>query len=176
MMPTATTSTTEHHATLEGWYREHFTDLVRLGTLACGDAAVAEDAVQEVFAAMYRTPPALRDPGNPLPYLHTAVLNRCRSRMRRRATGERVTLRLVGRTDVTVDDVERRGVATTTHHDVLDAVRSLPERQRDVVLLRHWLGLSESEIADTLGISRGTVKSSASRARQTLAPILEAHR
>lgn len=176
MTPIAMANPTEHHVTLESWYRAHFTELVRLGALACGDAAVAEDAVQEVFATMYRKPPAMRDPGNPLPYLRAAVLNRCRSRMRRRATGQRAALRLVGSTDATVDDVERRGVASTTRRAVLDAVRALPDRQRDVVLLRHWLGLSESEIADILGIGRGTVKSSASRARAALATILEAHR
>lgn len=175
-MPTAMTSTSERHRTLEAWYRDHFTELVRLGALACGDAGVAEDAVQEVFATMYRKPPTLRDPGNPIGYLRTAVLNRCRSRMRRRSTGQRATLRLADGEPTSVDDVERRGVGVTTRRAVLDAVRSLPDRQRDVVLLRHWLDLSESEIADTLGISRGTVKSSASRARQTLAPILEALR
>lgn len=160
---------------LEAWYRAHFVDLVRLGTLACGDPVVAEDAVQEVFAGMIRRPPEVRDV-DPLPYLRVSVLNRCRSRMRSRGSRARARERLAGTTATTVDDVERRGVASTTTRDVLVAVRSLPERQRDVVLLRHWLGLSEAEIADTLGISRGTVKSSASRARAALAPILEALR
>lgn len=160
---------------LEAWYRVHFVDLVRLGTLACGDPTMAEDAVQEVFAGMIRKPPELRDV-DPLPYLRVSVLNRCRSRLRSRGSRARATERLAGTTEVIVDDVERRGVATTTSRDVLAAVRSLPYRQRDILLLRHWLGLSEAEIADTLGISRGTVKSSASRARAALAPILEALR
>lgn len=158
---------------MEDWYRAHFLDLVRLGTLACGDRALAEDAVQEVFAGMVRRPPALDDPGNPLPYLRTSVLNRCRSGIRRLATGDRAVRRLADAAAATVDDVERRAVAAATDETVLDAVRSLPTRQRDVMLLRHYVGLSEAEIATTLGVSAGTVKTSASRARSTLAPILE---
>ncbi len=174
--PVADDAPVAGRAMLASWYDEHFVDLARLAALACGDLAVAEDAVQDVFAGMYPKPPVLRDPTNPLPYLRTAVLNRCRSTMRRRATGERATLRLVGHTETAADDVEREAVATSTSRDVLAAVRSLPFRQRDVILLRHWVGLSESEIADTLGVSTGTVKSAASRARSTLAPILEALR
>ena len=89
------------------------------------------------------------------------------------ATGERATLRVVADAGTTTEHVEREAVSTSTHADVLAAVRSLPYRQRDVILLRHWLGLSESEIADTLGVSTGTVKSAASRARTTLATALE---
>lgn len=163
----------EPRATLEGWYRAHYVELARLGALACGDLAVAEDAVQEVFAGMYRNPPTLRDPGNPVPYLRTAVLNRCRSTMRRRSTGERATMRAVADDEFATEHVERDAVGRSTHHAVLAAVRALPDRQRDVILLRHWLGLSEAEIADTLGISRGTVKSAASRARTALTPVLE---
>lgn len=163
-------------AAVADWYREHFVELVRLGTLACGDASIAEDAVQDVFAGMHRRPPKLRDPHRPLPYLRAAVLNRCRSGIRRRTTGERATLRLAAGEPSTVDDVERDAVGSDTRREVLAAVRSLPHRQRDVLLLRHWLGLSEAEIAATLGVSPGTVKSAASRARTTLAPVLEALR
>ena len=176
MMRFMTSEPARMPAGLEAWYREHAGDLVRLGALACGDAALAEDAVQEVFAGMYRKPPRLHDPGNPLPYLRTAVLNRCRSGVRRRDSGERARLRLVGRTPTTVDDVERRAVSSIAHRHVLDAVRALPRTQRDVMLLRHWLRLSETEIAETLGIAPGTVKSAASRARAALAPTLEALR
>lgn len=172
MMPTME-QTPERQRTLESWYHEHFVELARLGALACGDRAVAEDAVQDVFAGMYRKPPTLRDPGNPLPYLRTAVLNRCRTTMRRRTTGERATLRVAASAETTTEPVEREAVSTSTRAEVLAAVRALPYRQRDVILLRHWLGLSESEIAVTLGVSAGTVKSAASRARATLATALE---
>lgn len=172
MMPTMDAAD-ERQRTLESWYHDHFVELARLGALACGDRAVAEDAVQEVFAGMIRRPPTLRDPDNPLGYLRTAVLNRCRTTMRRRTTGERATLRAVAGGVDSVDEVERDAVSTSTHREVLAAVRALPDRQRDVMLLRHWLGLSEAEIAETLGVSPGTVKSAASRARATLAPLLE---
>lgn len=161
---------------VEAWYHAHAPDLVRLAALACGDRAVAEDAVQEVFAGLLRTPPRLDDPSRPLPYLRVSVLNRCRSRLRRRAKGEEVRLRLVADSPTMIDDLERDAVAAATRAEVLDAVRRLPDRQRDVVLLRYWLDLSEAEIADTLGVSPGTVKSAASRARRSLAPVLEAQR
>lgn len=176
MMPTMPTGTVRPAGTIESWYRQHAADLVRLGALACGDASLAEDAVQEVFAGMYRRPPVLRDEDRPLPYLRTAVLNRCRSGIRRRASGDRAVLRLLGRAATVDEDVEAAAVSSSTHRQVLDAVRALPSRQRDVILLRHWLHLSEAEIAETLGISAGTVKSAASRARAALAPTLEALR
>ena len=176
MMPTMRTGTAPPSGSIEIWYHQHAADLVRLGALACGDASLAEDAVQEVFAALVRRPPELRDGDKPLPYLRTAVLNRCRSGIRRRASGDRAVLRLVGRRSTIVDDVEASAVSSTTHRQVLDAVRALPRRQRDVLLLRHWLHLSEAEIAETLGVSPGTVKSAASRARAALAPTLEALR
>jgi RNA polymerase sigma factor (sigma-70 family) len=58
--------------------------------------------------------------------------------------------------------------------DVLDAMRSLPRRQRECLVLRYYLDLSESEIASTLGISNGSVKSHASRGLAALAKRLEA--
>lgn len=157
------------------WYRDHFDGLARMAYLATGDLAHAEDAVQEVFAELCRRPREIRGP-SPLPYLRAAVLNRCRSRHRRRVRGEALQLRLVepGRTGD--GDVEDAAVAATDARHVVDAVRRLPRRQRDVVILRYWVGLSESEIAATLGVSTGTVKSQSSRARATLSTLLEALR
>lgn len=176
MMPSMEIVRSAAPDSIEDWYRRHATDLIRLGALACGDVALAEDAVQEVFATLYRKPPVLRDPDRPLPYLRTAVLNRCRSGVRRRLSGDRAVLRLVGQAPAAGPDVEGSAVSSTAHRQILTAVRAPPRRQRDVVLLRHWLQLSEAEIAETLGIAPGTVKSAASRARLTLAPILEALR
>lgn len=62
------------------------------------------------------------------------------------------------------------------HQHVLAAVRRLPRRQQEVLVLRYWSGLSEAEIADTLAISKGAVKSSASRAIDRLEQMLGAAR
>lgn len=161
---------------IERWYAAHHDELVRLAAFALSGAGGADELIQELFADLLRTPPDLRDPEAPMAYLRAAVLNRARSRHRRRSTGERV-LHTVGQsTPTTVDDVEHRAVQRATRADVLAALDDLPSRQREVVLLRYWLDLSEREIADTLGISSGTVKSSASRAMKALAPALEALR
>ena len=58
------------------------------------------------------------------------------------------------------------------HQEVLQALRRLPERQREVLTLRYWSDLSEAQIAETLGISRGAVKSNASRGMRRLAQLL----
>jgi RNA polymerase sigma factor (sigma-70 family) len=161
---------------VEAWYRAHHLELVRLAALAVGDRGRAEDVVHDVFASCQRRPPQLRDPQRPLPYLRSAVLNRCRSSLLRRATGRLATERAAARTRPRDASAEDDAVAATTRAGVLAAVRSLPRLQRDVVLLRYWLDLSEREIAATLGVSAGTVKSSAHRAMRTLAPLLEALR
>ena len=62
------------------------------------------------------------------------------------------------------------------HREVLAALKQLPNRQREVLVLRYWSDLSEAQIADALGISRGTVKSTASRALAALEKIMEASR
>lgn len=157
---------------IEEWYHQYFDHLVRLGYLSCGDLVSSEDAVQEVFADLYRRPKQLHAGTDPLPYLRVSVLNRCRSRLRRHATGERVTLRLVGDARPT-EHVEHDAVHRTTTGPIAEAVRSLPDRQREVMILRYWAELSEGEIAEALGISAGTVESASSRARTSLAARLE---
>jgi len=62
------------------------------------------------------------------------------------------------------------------HREVLAAMRQLATRQREVLVLRYWSGLSEAEIAEALGISRGAVKSTASRALDALEKIMEVSR
>lgn len=158
---------------VEGWYRAHHDGLVRLATLASGDVTVAEDAVQDVFASMVARPPTLQRTDDPLPYLRASVLNRCRSGARRSSAGVRAGARFSAGAATTVEAPERDAMTAANRRVVLDAVRALPARQRDVILLRHYLELSEAEIANSLGVSVGTVKSSASRARRTLSRTLE---
>ena len=158
---------------VEAWYRMYRAELVRLAAFALGDRDRGEEVVQDVFARVYRRPPALRSPDDQLRYLRSAVLNRCRSGMTRSATGRRASQRLEQRRGAHVRSTEDSAVDSATRDAVLDAVRKLPRRQRDVVLLRYWLDLSEAEIAATLDVSAGTVKTSAHRAVHALAPILE---
>lgn len=114
---------------VEDWYHQHFDHLVRLGVLSCGDHAMAEDAVQEVFADLYRRPKTLHEGVDPLPYLRVSVLNRCRSRLRRRTTGRRAALRLLG-DGFARDDVEHDALSRATVDPIVAAVRALPDRQR----------------------------------------------
>jgi RNA polymerase sigma factor (sigma-70 family) len=158
---------------IESWYRAYRAELVRLAAFALGDRDAAEEVVQDVFARVYRKPPALRVPGEGLRYLRSAVLNRCRSRMTRSAIGRRATDRVNAEPEPYRRTTEERGIDAATRDHVLAAVRKLPRRQRDVVLLRYWLDLPEAEIAATLGVSAGTVKTSAHRAMAALIPVLE---
>lgn len=147
-------------ADLVALYAEQRLGLVRLAVLLVDDRASAEDVVQDAFAGLVARAGRLRDPEAALAYLRRAVVNRSRSALRRRRTvrAHRPTH------DVPGGDPADRAVLADEHRAVLAALDALPRRQREVVVLRYWSGLSEAAIAETLGISRGTVKSTASRA------------
>jgi RNA polymerase sigma-70 factor (sigma-E family) len=152
-------------------FRLHYGELVRLAAMLLRSREAAEDVVQDVFAAIQRRG-GLARPDEAVPYLRAAVLNRCRSALRRQAVARRFgdlrdpdfgLPRVSAETSV-VQDEERR--------EVLAALAALPVRRREVLILRYYLGLSEAEIARTLGISTGTVKSSAARGLAALARML----
>lgn len=152
---------------LEQLYAAHWRSLVRLSVLLVRDQGVAEEVVQDAFVAVHARWSRLRDPGRALAYLRQTVVNRSRSALRHRAVVERhaATLRTVDSPDSTPDS-DRREV-------VLDALRALPQRQREVLALRYYLDLSEADIAEALGISRGAVKSHASRGAAALRELLQ---
>ena len=135
------------------------------------DRAAAEDVVQEAFCGLYRRWDHLDDPGNALRYLRSSVLNGCRSVLRNRG---RLRLRLgqePGRPD-SVESAESTALVGEEHRAVLAALRRLPDRQREALVLRFYLELSEAEIAQAMGISQGTVKSTVSRALAALGRLL----
>jgi len=99
-------------------------------------------------------------------YLRISVLNGCRSVLRAR---RRAKLRGTAPDYPAVWSAESAALAGEERREVLRAVARLPRRQREVLVLRYFLDLSDSEIAADLGISRGTVASTASRALATLA-------
>src|SRR6516225_8171734 len=122
-------------------------ELVRLGAFILGDRPAAEDVVQDVFLRMHQRGGRLADLDDPLPYLRGAVVNGCRSVLRRRL-------------------LIRRAAGKDQPCPPLSA------RRREVLVLRYYAGLSEAEIAANLGISTGTVKSTAARALAALARAL----
>ena len=144
--------------------------LVRLASLLLHDPADAEEVVQDAFVQAHLAWNRLRDPGKALPYLRSAVLNGARSRLRHRKVVERVAhdASSVGPSPeaaIEAGDDRRR---------VMAALRSLPSRQRECLVLRYYLDLSEAEIAATLGISAGSVKTHSHRGMAALATRLEA--
>jgi len=156
-------------AAVEELYAAHYRRLVRLAVLLVRDVETAEEVVQDSFVAMHGRWRRLRDPDKGLAYLRQTVVNRSRSVLRHRSVEARhqpVPLRDVAGADDHVLTAERRT-------QVLDALRELPERQREVIALRYYLDLSEAQIADALGISRGAVKSHASRGAASLRQLLE---
>jgi len=149
-------------------YREHYRSLVRLASLLVDDVGRCEEIVQDAFVKVWRRPPTLASDDRLPAYLRSAVLNGARSHLRHRGV-ERRHLRAVA-SPVAAPEAQ---AATGDEARVLSALRSLPARQREVLALRYYLDLSEAEIADTLGVSRGAVKTHAHRGLATLAERLE---
>jgi len=158
--------------TFEELYHAHRLSLVRLAVLLVDEQGVAEDVVQDAFMALHGKWKSLHDPHRALGYLRVSVVNGSRSALRRRRTARAY----VPPYEPPGPSPEGDAVLAEDQREVLAAVRRLPERQRQVLVLRYWSDLSEAEIATTLGISRGAVKSTASRAMDKLESILEGSR
>ncbi|MFC6286703.1 SigE family RNA polymerase sigma factor [Nocardioides sp. GCM10027113] len=155
---------------LEQLYAAHWRQLVRLSVLLVRDLGTAEEVVQDSFVAVHGHWRKLRDPDRALAYLRQTVVNRSRSALRHRVVVDRFTARESVRRDE--PGADESALASARREAVLDAMRSLPERQREVMALRYYLDLSEADIADALGISRGAVKSHASRGAAALRELL----
>jgi RNA polymerase sigma-70 factor (sigma-E family) len=141
-------------------YAEHALGLVRLAVLLVGDRASAEDIVQDAFLGLYRRWDRLTDTSAPLAYVRTSVVNGCRTALRRRSRARQVG----NLAEPPAESAEAVALLSEEQRAVAGALRRLPERQREALVLRYYLDLSEAEIAAAMGISRGTVKSATSRA------------
>jgi RNA polymerase sigma-70 factor (sigma-E family) len=150
-------------------FQEHALSLVRLALLLTGDQASAEDVVQDAFLGLHRALPRLRGANNALPYLRVSVLNGCRSVLRSRIRASRREIQYAP----PVWSAEAAAIASEERRAVLIAVAALPQRSREVLALRFFLGMPDTDIASALGVSRGTVSSTASRALATLARQLK---
>jgi RNA polymerase sigma-70 factor (sigma-E family) len=157
-------------ADIERLYRTQRLAMVRLALLLVDDRETAEDVAQDAFAALHRRWQSLQTEDAAIGYLRTCVVNGARSVLRRRRTVRRQPQ---PDADLFVaESADRRVLLAEEHREVLAAMRRLPARQREVIVLRYWSELSEQQIAATLGISVGSVKSSASRGRDAIAAIL----
>ncbi|WP_405146710.1 sigma-70 family RNA polymerase sigma factor [Sphaerisporangium sp. NBC_01403] len=148
-------------------FAAHYSAMVRLAGLLGADDP--EDIAQEAFARLHLRQARLRDDGAAVPYLRSIVCNLTRNRIRH--------LRLVRLRRPEPPPPERSSeqafLITERHRDLLEAVGRLSRRQREALVLRYWLDLSEREIADAMGVSPGSVKSHTSRAIAALGRALE---
>jgi RNA polymerase sigma-70 factor (sigma-E family) len=150
-------------------YAVHYRSLVRLSALLVSDVATAEEVVQESFIAMHGGWRRLRDSEKALWYLRQSVLNRSRSVLRHRTVVDRHT----PQPPPDMPSAEQGAIARLERSAVVTALRTLPARQRETLVLRYYGDLSEAQIASTMGISRGAVKSHAARGMSSLRMVLE---
>jgi RNA polymerase sigma-70 factor (sigma-E family) len=149
-------------------YQSHAVGLIRLAYLMLGDRPGAEDAVQDAFTGLYRHWDRLADPDRALAYVRTAVLNGCRSALRRRATGRKLPAYQPPSASAEADVL-----SAEERQEVMRAVRRLPGRQREALVLRFYLDLPEPEIARIMGLRRSSVRSATHRALKALGQSLE---
>jgi RNA polymerase sigma-70 factor (sigma-E family) len=150
-------------------YGSHYRPLVRLAVLLVHDVATAEEVVQDSFVALHSGMHRLRDSEKALAYLRAAVVNRSRSVLRHRV----VVDRNAPKPTPDMPSAEHGALTLIERSAVVTALRALPARQREVVVLRFYADLSEAQIATVMGITRGAVKSHTSRAMAALRSVLE---
>jgi RNA polymerase sigma-70 factor (sigma-E family) len=150
-------------------YSANYRSLVRLSILLVRDIATAEEVVQDAFVAMHNAWRRLRDPEKALSYLRQSVVNRSRSVLRHRAVVEKYAPK--GLPDA--PSAENGAITELERTEVIKALGKLPTRQREALVLRYYADLSEAEIASTMSISRGAVKSHTARGMAALRSVLE---
>jgi len=154
-------------AAVTALYQAHALGLVRLAYLMLGDRAGAEDVVQEAFGGLYRRWDQLADKGRALQYVRSSVLNGCRSALRRPRHAD-----VDGAPQPAAASAEAAALTSEERREVMRALRRLPDRQREVLVLRFYLDEPEAAIAQAMGISQSTVRSTAHRALIRLGRLL----
>jgi RNA polymerase sigma-70 factor (sigma-E family) len=153
-------------------YQAHALGLVRLAVLMVGDQQAAEDVVQDAFLGLYRRWSALKDPDRALSYARSSVLNGCRMVLRARSSRDKIALAAPD----DIESAEATALLGEANREVLAALRGLPARQREAVVLRYYLDMTEDQAARAMRVSRGTVKSATSRGLAALGRLLKEER
>ncbi len=154
-------------------YDAHYRHVARLAYLLVGDPHHAEDLAHEAFARLFASWGRLADPDRALGYLRATTVNLAHSAHRRERTRRRhLAVPAVMAGHLTAPSAEDTALSREGRADVVVALSALPERQRTAVVLRHWLRMTEGEIADAMGCSVGSVRTHLSRGHATLAKHL----
>jgi RNA polymerase sigma-70 factor (sigma-E family) len=150
-------------------YSAHYLPLVRLAALLIRDVAAAEEVVQGSFVALHRGWGRVCDRDTALFYLRRSVVKRSRSVLRHRVAGDRHA----SGPPAEVASAEHGGTVLLERSAVVAALRALPPRQREALVMRYYGDMSEAQIASVMGVSRGSVKTHTASAMGTLRSILE---
>ncbi|MFJ7152319.1 SigE family RNA polymerase sigma factor [Streptomyces sp. NPDC100445] len=163
-----TAGTTVDHLTET--YRAHYRSLLGLAALLLDDTASCEDVVQEAFIRVHSARKRVRDPEKTLAYLRQTVVNLSRSTLRRRILG----LKLLAKPMPDMASAEEGAYDQLERRDLIKAMKGLQRRQREVLVLRYFADMTEAQVAETLGISLGSVKAYGSRGIAALRVVMEA--
>jgi RNA polymerase sigma-70 factor (sigma-E family) len=150
-------------------YRDHYNQLVRLAVMLVHDVQTAEEVVQDAFEAMHLAWRRLRESEKALSYLRQAIVNKSRSVLRHR----KVVEMHAPKPAPDEQSAEHAALTLIERSAVTSALRTLPVRQREAVVLRYYGDFPEADIAKAMGISRGAVKSHTARAMAALKSVLE---
>ncbi len=150
-------------------YDSEYWSLVRMSAMLLGDVGSAEEVVQDSFIAVHAAWRRLRDVDRAVHYLRRSVLNRSRSVLRHRA----VVDRHMPTQEPDMPSAEHAAMTQLERSAVISALRALPARQREALVLKFYLDLPEDQVAAAMNISAGAVKSHTSRAKAALRAILE---
>ncbi|MEU9158983.1 SigE family RNA polymerase sigma factor [Streptomyces sp. NPDC048424] len=160
--------TTVDHLTAT--YQAHYRSLLGLAALLLDDTASCEDVVQEAFIRVHSARNRVRDREKTLAYLRQTVVNLSRSALRRRILG----LKLLSKPMPDMASAEEGAYDQLERDDLIKAMRGLQRRQREVLVLRYFADMTEVQVAETLGISLGSVKAYGSRGIAALRVAMEA--
>lgn len=148
-------------------YHEHALSLIRAAHIMLGNRAAAEDVVHDAFCGLYRRWGHLADKGKALSYVRSSVVNGCRTALRRSRLQDRITTY-----QPSAVSAEAAALSREERREVVRALRRLPDRQREVLVLRYYLDLTDEQIADDLGITPSTIRSTRHRALVSLERLL----
>ncbi|MDQ1047329.1 SigE family RNA polymerase sigma factor [Streptomyces sp. V4I2] len=163
-----TAGTTVDHLTET--YQAHYSSLLRLAALLLDDTASCEDVVQEAFIRVHSARKRVRDREKTLAYLRQTVVNLSRSALRRRIIG----LKLLSKPMPDMASAEEGAYDLLERDSLIKAMKGLQRRQREVLVLRYFADMTEAQVAETLGISLGSVKAYGSRGIAALRVAMEA--